>query len=548
MSSYSYSTTLKFLIVFLLYGLLSNPLLGQSLFIEEAESTVVIQRDNLVRAKAEALKDAKAQVILQAVGRFLDFNSTVSLKPLLKQHFLKQPDFFIESIRVISEGNTSDLTEFTLKIETQIFRSRLLSAFRKLGLPTQEERISSRNVYLLYDADSALRQPKVLDKFLAQLQTRLRPYRIRINIIIIENRDFALAKGLPARLKLLPNKTSENSEGIPLAILELKLRLSPQAEQSQPGKLSAQLIFWSQIADIPEPSRSATRVLAKLSYSSWKVEDIIPLILDKLILEWTPVIRKTLEMDQGLGELLKLKFKGIQGPIEEQLLIKTLFQNNPRWEKLSLDTISSNYFTYQALFLGKQGTILREFNTPPEAPFRITSVYWENTFLVVEVKWKEIPATLEPFVTTLLESGLSESDSTAEELPQPNLQVPLRTLKQTYSLPLKNSVYDHIRHRGDSTLFKIDSTFDNETEQGNKVIRLSWSLLGKTNLRPKLTLFDQNRKRIKSYRLGKKKKFMFKYKTPEGSPAFYLRISDEVGFLEDVTGSYLSFRYVLRVY
>ena len=166
----------------------------------------------------------------------------------------------------------------------------------------------------------------------------------------------------------------------------------------------------------------------------------------------------------------------------------------------------------------------------------------------MEVKWKEIPATLEPFVTTLLESGLSESDSTAEELPQPNLQVPLRTLKQTYSLPLKNSVYDHIRHRGDSTLFKIDSTFDNETEQGNKVIRLSWSLLGKTNLRPKLTLFDQNRKRIKSYRLGKKKKFMFKYKTPEGSPAFYLRISDEVGFLEDVTGSYLSFRYVLRVY
>ena len=121
MSSYSSSNILKLLIALLICGLLSTPLLGQSLFIEEAESTVVIQRDNLVRAKAEALKDAKAQVILQAVGRFLDFNSTVSLKPLLQQHFLEQPDFFIESIRVISEGNTSDLTEFTLKIETQIF-------------------------------------------------------------------------------------------------------------------------------------------------------------------------------------------------------------------------------------------------------------------------------------------------------------------------------------------------------------------------------------------------------------------------------------------
>ncbi len=162
------------------------------------------------------------------------------------------------------------------------------------------------------------------------------------------------------------------------------------------------------------------------------------------------------------------------------------------------------------------------------------------------MKWKEIPATLEPFLNTLLESGLAESDSTEEELPQPNLQVPLRTLKQTYSLPLTSSVYDHIRHRGDSTLFRIEFPFVNETEEANNVLSLSWSRLGKTNLRPKLTLFDQNRKRVKSYRLGKKKKFKFKFKMPEGNQAFYLRISDEVGFLEDVTGSYQSFRYVLR--
>jgi len=546
MSNYSSSNTLKLLIVFLICGLLSTPLLGQSLFIEEAESTVVIQRDNLVRAKAEALKDAKAQVILQAVGRFLDFNSTVSLKPLLQQHFLEQPDFFIESIRVISEGNTSDLTEFTIKIETQIFRSRLLSVFRKLGLPTQEERISSRDVFLFYNADNALRQPRVLDNFLAQLQTRLSPYRIRPKIIIIKNSKSALAGGLPARMELLANKTTENSDGTAFALLELKLRLSPQPEQSQQGQLSTELIFWSQKADIPESSRSATRARAKLSYTSWQTEKIIPLILDKLLLEWTPVILKTLEVDQGLAELLKLKFKGIPGPIEEQLLIKTLFQNNPRWEKLNLTTISSKYLTYQALYLGKQGTILREFRAPPEAPFRITSVYWENTFLVIKVKWKETPATLEPFVNSVLESGLDESDSTEEELPQPNLQVPLRTLKQTYSLPLKSSVYDHIRHRGDSTLFRIESPFDKETEETNNVLSLSWSRLGKTNLRPKLILFDQNRKRVKSYRLGKKKKFKFKFKMPEGNQAFYLRISDEVGFLEDVTGSYQSFRYVLR--
>ena len=548
MSSYSSSTSLKFLIVFLICGLLSYPLLGQSLIIEEAESTVFIKRDNLVRAKAEALKDAKAKVILQAVGRFLDFNSTVSLKPLLQKHLLKKPDFFIESIRVISEGNTSDLTEFTLKIETQIYRSRLLAAFRKLGLPTQEGRISSRDVFLLYDAENIMRQPKFLDKFLAQLQTRLNPYRIRAKVIFVEKHDIELAKGLSKRLDFLPNKTTKNSEGTALAILELKLRLAPQPEQSQKGKLSAQLIFWSQKENIPESSRSATRVRASLPYSSWKAEEIIPLILDKLILKWTPVIRKTLEMDQGLGEVLKIKFKGIPGPIEEQLLIKTLFQNNPRWGKLNLATISSDYLTYQALFLGKQATILKEFNTPPKAPFRITSVYWEDIFLVVEIKWKEIPATREPFSKEQMKSAVSESDFTAVDLLQPNLQVTLRTLKQTYSLPLKNSVYDHIRHRGDSTLFKIDSTFESGKQLAKKLISLSWYRVGKTNLKPNLTLFDQNRERIKSYRLGKKKKFIFNYKIPEGSETFYVRISDEVGFLEDVTGSYMSFRYVLSVY
>ena len=94
-------------------------------------------------------------------------------------------------------------------------------------------------------------------------------------------------------------------------------------------------------------------------------------------------------------------------------------------------------------------------------------------------------------------------------------------------------------------MFRIESPF-NETEETKNVLSLSWSRLGKTNLRPKLTLFDQNRKRVKSYRVGKNKKFKFKFKMPEGNQAFYLRISDEVGFLEDVTGSYQSFRYILR--
>jgi len=41
---------------FLFLGFLSAPLMGQNLLVEQAESTIKIKQDNLVRAKAEALK------------------------------------------------------------------------------------------------------------------------------------------------------------------------------------------------------------------------------------------------------------------------------------------------------------------------------------------------------------------------------------------------------------------------------------------------------------------------------------------------------------
>ena len=107
--------------------------MGQSLLVERAESTVIINRDNLVRAKADALMESKGRAIMQAVARYLDYNSMVSLDPLLQSHFFENPDDYIESIRVISERNTLDLSEFTINIETRIFPV----SYTHLTLPTK---------------------------------------------------------------------------------------------------------------------------------------------------------------------------------------------------------------------------------------------------------------------------------------------------------------------------------------------------------------------------------------------------------------------------
>ncbi|MBC8258840.1 MAG: hypothetical protein H8E38_07485 [SAR324 cluster bacterium] len=533
---------------FIFFLLITTPVLGQSIFLEQAESTVEILRENLVQAKAEALKDAKAQVIMQAVSRLLDNKTTITLKPVLDKYFLEQPDLFIESIRVISEGNTVDLAEFTIKIETQIFRSRILSTFRNIGLPAQKERIPIREIFLIYNADPALQQTSIISSVLEQLQERFTPYRLRIKVISTKGKILPLSAGLPARLAMLPPQTSLNIAGTSIALLELKLKISLPGDQLEQGMLKADLLFWPQITEFNEVSDSPAFATAVRPFSVWNPEVIIPEILDDLVLKWTPVIKDALAVFQRGGTEIIVKIKGLPGPKEEQVLFKTLFQNNHRWKNLNLDALSNTYVTYKGYFTDKQSNIFREFNLPQDAPFSILDVNWEDSYLVVQIQWNNNIEDLEPFLIPLEETGLSENILNEESSLSPELQVPLRTFKQTYNLPLARAVYDYIRHRGDSTLFRINTSGTSDSVERNKVISLTWQRLGVTHLRPKLTIYDNKMEQKKTYLLKNRKLFSFKHIIPEGEETFYLRISDEVGFLGGLAGSFQSFRYLLSAF
>ena len=283
-----------------------------------------------------------------------------------------------------------------------------------------------------------------------------------------------------------------------------------------------------------------------MPYSSEQIDSIIPQLLDRLILNWTPVIKKALTFNAGREIKVKIKFIGLNGPHEEQMLVKTLFQNNPRWKNLRLETISSSIVTYTSLYLGDKDKMLKEFVLPHDSQFQISEIKWENNYLVVNVTWHELIASLEPYFTLDEVNDIGE-ETEENNLPIPEFQVPLSPFKQTYSLPLTSTVYDNIRHRGDSTLFMIIADKKNESYEEKNLIKITWNRLGPTHLRPKLTIYDHNRKRVKGYLLKRKKHFSFQYLLPEGNDAFYLKISDEIGFLEGLAGSYQSFRYFLTV-
>ena len=235
----------------------------------------------------------------------------IALEPLLKKHFLENPDIFIESIRVTSEKNTNDLSEFNIQIETQIFRYRILSTFRKLGLPKLKEKVPVREILLIYNVNSNLRKKRVLFQFFKNLQIRLDPFRIKVNIVATKDNFLPIESGLQARLNFLPNKNTRDHNGNIMALLELKLLLTPKTPKLENGELEAQFIFWPQNLGLGESQDSTTIAKINLPFSVWNEEEIISDILDGLMLKWGPIIHKIIELNKGNGKKIKLLFKGV---------------------------------------------------------------------------------------------------------------------------------------------------------------------------------------------------------------------------------------------
>ncbi len=537
----------KLIILILVIFLSTKVSFGQRLILEKAESIVLVQLNNLVKAKKDALKDAKTKVILQAVSRFLNYESMVALEPILEKYFLENPDIFIDSIRVTKEGNTADLSEFYIQIETQIIKSRIFSTFNKLGIPRVNEKKPIREVFLIYNANSEMRQKKASSIFLKNLQFRLIPYRIKIKVVDIKNIFLPIEAGLNARLKLLPDKFLVDSNRNNLALLELKILLSPKTKTSENGNLKVQLIFWSKNQKINSSDETLINVKNIHAFSIWDKKKIIPEILDGLSLKWAPVILKTMALNKENAKNITLKFVGINSPIEEQIIYKVMFQNNPNWKEIYLDKISMNYVTYKGIFLGNKNTIFRNLNISQDFQFRVKNSYWENNNFIITISWKDTYAKLESYDNSLKDSNLIEQHSLDEEKIFPILQVPKSTFKETYLLPFASPVIDNIRHRGDSTLYKIDFSKNKKSNEGKKFLKIIWHRIGPSNLSPKITLLDKKKQRIKSFLLGRKKDFIFKHEFSKNKKTFFLRVSDEIGFLEDVAGSYQSFRYILIV-
>ena len=108
-----------------------------------------------------------------------------------------------------------------------------------------------------------------------------------------------MESGIQARLNLLKNNLQLQTDKNSLPLLELKSSKIAEGNDPQQHKLKTELIFWSPEnihTDSPTIIASATDLMP---YSSEQIYSIIPQLLDRLIVNWTPVIKKALTFNAG---------------------------------------------------------------------------------------------------------------------------------------------------------------------------------------------------------------------------------------------------------
>jgi hypothetical protein len=277
---------------------------------------------------------------------------------------------------------------------------------------------------LIYNAENEFRQKEFVTKILEKLDILLKPYRIRTKKILIKKKYLPIKAGKKSRIDLLKSNHLNQIDKNSFPLLELVSRKIADINDPQKYNLKAEIIFWSSENNPNYNLKIIARAKHMVPYSSGKIDRVIPLLLNGLILNWAPVIKKALTFNAGSETKLKIKFIGLNGPFEEQQLVKTIFQNNPRWKNLRLETISSNFVTYSSIYLGDKDKMLKEFDLPKESQFRISEIRWVNNYLEANVIWHELIASLEPYFNMDDYNTIREGDE-KYNLPIPEFQVPL---------------------------------------------------------------------------------------------------------------------------
>ncbi len=233
---------------------------------------------------------------------------------------------------------------------------------------------------------------------------------------------------------------------------------------------------------------------------------------------------------------VRIKLQGLPGPQQELEFLQKTFQISPEWAQIRPYLFNPDHSIYRGLYSGNLKNVLPWIKRFQDPAFVLKETRFKNRELQLTIQWQEV---LTPLVDY---QPIPEVDRWLQEGSQlqPEKRVPLSSSKGIFSLPRGVLVYDFLRSRGDSTRFKIDWA-----KPGMK-ISLVWRRIGESNLQPSVSSYDAKEQAIAQVPAEKETQLKMSYELPAGQSAFYLKISDEIGFIPEEAASYLFLHYTLH--
>ncbi|MGK5093838.1 hypothetical protein WDW89_17725 [Deltaproteobacteria bacterium TL4] len=582
----------RFVIIILLLVSCPLSLFSQEIIEEQGEAVATVYHENFVRAKRESQFKAKQKIIFKALGSLVDDSVLTRLKPLIEEKFLIEPETFIASSEVLRGEISEDSREYISNIQASVFRTSLIRLLQKLYIPLKNHPVRTKTLVLWYDPQAyfwQMPQQTLVLKALNQhfsfyaLQTTevlsLSPEQSQLldqgknflfpQLTITEERQFFLDEkklDFLQEFKILSTEASfpqlPHTTVMPQVLQNKKtdayavLSISPkQWSFSKENNSSAPITLTFRLYHPEDGSLLAQTKVEQTFPSSGGLESLIKDMLSQLDLRWNTTLAELANLDQDLGAPIHIKLRGVPGPQQEEHLVKTLLLNDLRWKQVKLHTIAGNYVVYSGYYLGERQKLISELRKKEDALYVLQSIAWEEGTLSLNTEWIPQVSFLEPFVPTRFMDQWFENQPKDEESsepgvfdkkqrlppPRPQLQVPQNQVKTTYRLPWSIPVYDHIKRRGESTMFQVLS------DKTKGKIQITLDILGKTNLSPILSLYDQKRQLIERYRVDPSKTFSLEYEFAMDQFQLFILVDDEYGYVRGIIGSYQFFHYILQV-
>ncbi len=485
-------------------SLLASSVHAQSLLTEQVRVEVPVVRENVAAARDEALNQGKQQLTLRGLQSLISPTHQSTLLPILQQEALKAEASVLESFRVISEQRAADLSRFSLVLEGRLFRSRLIALLRDRGLPLSTDNRVPKRLPLALQLPSALSGDRQVQQLTQMLAKYLEPYQVQL--------------GQAARVRSL--------QGLDSALL-----LNLDAPSNWDGKQAKEVtVQWGLVAQGNLRAQSRFQKTLAPGQEQWTRD-----LGDALLLEWGPVLQAVFAQDTQ-GAVTEIQITGVPGPLEEALVLRVAFSGKPQWNDLSLSRLLPEGALYQGELRGNQEAEVRALTSQLQ-PLGLQEAGWIGQRLRLRFDWQTPLLELEPFAPDLiLQRLLKEAEWDPEQFPE--WQIPARGGGLT-RLPEEGRMSGTILNRGDSDLLQIPAGFSGT---------IRWQRLGPTNLMPQVSLYDANLQLLERHRLGKKTALeLDRTGAGEDAGSFFIRVSDEIGYIEGVVGGYQLFHYILEL-